>query len=380
MFQLKFLLLSILFSVVILAQPTFAGNIFTIKSVEISGSGNNARAAKQAAITDGQRRAFNLLTDRILSDFSKTLLPEIGDEQLSRMVAGLDIKREKITAKHYEGFVNISFNPAFIDKLMTESGISYIKTPSKPFIILPVLYKDDGYVLWESHPWKSAWNDASLESSLINFKVLKQTEQNLLDINIDEIISGNISEATDAGLKNIMSRYKADKILLAGARLVSGESKNSLDVALSYIGSGYSEHTIRKFSSESNEDIQDLMKRAAIDISQSIEQKWKVHQESLQIQKMKISVVVPFENLPEWSNLKSEIKAFEFLDLVEIKQITVNYANIDLHFNNSYQSMVELFAENNIYLRDDDGQLLLQKLDAAPDWFLEKEKEQYYEF
>lgn len=353
-------IISICFAIMLLCVgKSSAADIYTIVDIDVSGEGQTAKEAKDSALRDGQRTAFTRLLDRITPSSARSSRPELNDDQISELVRGLEVQKEKITSSRYSATLSISFNQALVEKVLGDSGVTYIDQQSVPILIIPVLRENDAVILWEeNNSWRDAWNRAFSKSPLINWIIPRGDDVDMAAINAEKISNGTYADDSDGTLKTLAERYKAEHILLADAKYTA----NGLEVTLEYLGGTTPDKVLRNFTNNNGESETAILERAAFDITKNIERRWKKRSQSNQLTKTKINVNVPVSGLEEWNGILAGLKNLGFIDKIDVKQVSVRYAVVDLQFSDAYEDFINKLQGAGLYLENQDNNLILRRL------------------
>ena len=130
-----FVLFFVLFSGNAVAGDMF--NIYQVEDVPISGE------SREAAIESGQKKAMDILQDRLKNGGYIKEFKAVSALQLNNSIDAIEIKDEKILTKSYKAKLNVIFSPGAISRFF---GIAQIKATPKPdvYLLIPVLNEESG--------------------------------------------------------------------------------------------------------------------------------------------------------------------------------------------------------------------------------------------
>lgn len=103
-----------------------ADPLFTVTRVDVAADAADAVAAKEAAITEGQRIAARRLMQRLTPSAEHGRLPEPTDAQLEALADGLSVRREQTSGTRYLASIDFSFSPAGFRRLLTDAGLPVV--------------------------------------------------------------------------------------------------------------------------------------------------------------------------------------------------------------------------------------------------------------
>jgi hypothetical protein len=94
---------------VMICTPAFS-NPYQINNVKVDVEGESAIDAREKALQQARRSAFEVLTKRMVSSDARTAMPNIDDQTIAAMVDSFEINREKLSKNRYLASVNVTFN------------------------------------------------------------------------------------------------------------------------------------------------------------------------------------------------------------------------------------------------------------------------------
>jgi len=107
------------------AQPACAADArFTVTDVAVDVTGDSAEAAKEKALNEGQHQAFQqLLRNLGVAEGSIDGL-KVGDNDLLRMVQGLEVANEKISANRYRAKLTVGFREGRVRAFLRQANLT----------------------------------------------------------------------------------------------------------------------------------------------------------------------------------------------------------------------------------------------------------------
>ena len=150
-----------------------AAEPFTVSGVEIDATGNTAFDAQREAMASGQRRAAQILIERLTlaEDRMDSGLAVITAETASGLIAGLQISDEQRSATRYRGVLSVQFDRREVRQYLGGLGVAYVESQAAPVLVVPLLEGPGGDVVWEG-PWQDAWLRGHFETALTPFIAL----------------------------------------------------------------------------------------------------------------------------------------------------------------------------------------------------------------
>lgn len=267
-------LLSVLGLSALWAPSAFAisEDVFVVPRVTVQAQADSATAAKNAAQTQGRRRAMDILLRRLTVEDDWPYLPRIVDpraaaapaaedggvagEQLAgpdfsdfgrdfadpnarRMVtltdrdleeleSGFEVYNEKSSSRTYRAFITYRFKPAAVRRLLRDAQIPYSEAQTRTALVLPVLQTQQDIYLWEeNNPWMAAWKVRPYNNELTPMIAP------LGDLEDSGAITARQALNLDAEALQIMAeRYSVSQVIVAHAYLRQVDGEDRLRVRL----------------------------------------------------------------------------------------------------------------------------------------------------
>src|SRR5579863_3739431 len=119
------------------AQSRF--DVFTIAAVRVDVTAASASAARDQALIEGERRALQMLVERLTLAAGRSRLPQPSNAQLNDLVQGFEVANERHSGVRYIAEYTFHFRPDSVRQLLSQAGIAFAETPSKPLVVLAVL-------------------------------------------------------------------------------------------------------------------------------------------------------------------------------------------------------------------------------------------------
>ena len=98
--------------------------IFTVGGVLIEASGPDPMKARDKALVDGEKKAFDLLIRRLIAEADVEKLPPVEPGQLETMVSGFEFENERPSANRYVATLRVAFVPDQIRGYLRGAGVA----------------------------------------------------------------------------------------------------------------------------------------------------------------------------------------------------------------------------------------------------------------
>jgi len=337
------------------AQSRF--DVFTIAPVRVDVTAASASAARDQALIEGERRALQMLIERLTLAAGRSRLPQPNSAQLSDLVQGFEVANERRSGVRYIADYTFHFRPDSVRQLLGQAGIAFAETPSKPLVVLAVLLDGDRAALWDDpNPWRDAWARAKLPPGLVPLVIPLGEIADVAAIDTDAALHGD-----DARLRSLSQRYDGDDVLVTAAT-VSQSATRSLDVVTSrYTPGNPASRQTWSNSATANPTESDtaMMTRALADTMARVEEAWKVANILDLRQSGTLTVRVAAGSLRDWIVVRDRLTGIPAVRSSQLMSIDRGGARVEIRYVGDPAQLRLALAQRDLELSGND-----------PDWVL----------
>lgn len=310
--------LFVIFAAFLSCSPVWAqANVdpFTIRGIEVDVTAASASAAKDQAIAEGQRQAFQSLLDRLTPPKDRGRLPKADGAEY---VTDYSIEAEKSSSVRYIATLNVRFNAVAVRRLLKNAGIVMNEPQQHPVVVIPVFHSEDQILVWEeANPWRAAW--------------MAQGKGGLVTILVPLANDGALPAVDqEAELAALGGRYHTNEILVVTADLSSDGRRIEVKSA-ALRGSPFTLDFI-SLTAKPGEPLDQLLARAVRVLVQNIEtlagQNAALANAAPQDA---LSVIVPLTGLDDWISVRDRLSRGGVVRAWELLSLTKTEAAIALH-------------------------------------------------
>ncbi|MBR4126715.1 MAG: DUF2066 domain-containing protein [Alphaproteobacteria bacterium] len=186
--------------------------MFSAGGIQIDATAENAAAAREQAMQEGQKKALMVVMERITPAYVIEQLPELVPDDILNFVQDISVSNEKTSAVRYMATLDVRFNPQAVRDLLRQNNLPYVRTSGKPLLILPLYRRSvsSSPILWEEeNAWLRAWINRKAESYMIPLFVPLGDLSDAQALSTDRILRGDLLAAQD-----LAKRYEAEGILI----------------------------------------------------------------------------------------------------------------------------------------------------------------------
>jgi hypothetical protein len=346
------LLLCLLFAVPAVAD---SGDAIAMRGIGVDVTADNAVAAREKAVLDGQRTALHQVLLMLAQPAAVDGLPKLTDTQITDMLVDYEVESERTSTVRYIGKLAFRFRADAIRDLLQKSGIPYTVGPSQPVLVLPVLSSDGKNLLWdEGNLWLAFWTKHAPSGGLVDLRLPKSDQGDAAAISADEAIAGDLGK-----LQAIAARYGASDVLVA----VAGRDANGPGVTLTVKHYGVTGSS-GEFKDQFNGDPADPaigFEQAADRMVAQAQQDWIDQNRVTSAVEQRLTVDAAITGLPQWAEMRRRLSTVGTLRQVEVIYLMRNKAELDLVYIGDRDQLARALQQRALSLRDGgDGRTILE--------------------
>lgn len=347
------------------AQEEEPGRLMVVHGVAVDETAESAVAARQAAIENGQKKAFQQLLQRITLREHWPELPDPGAIQLADYVESLAISDEKTSAVRYLARLTVRFKPDRVRRLMERLEIPYTETRSKPVLVLPVMERQGALLLFEeTNTWRAAWDTMETPSDPLLPVVLP-----LGDLEDMTSVTPEVALAGDPGaFAALRERYEVEGIVVLHA-IVAPDLKSGgalkVDVLRHSHGGAASGVVVSGYRQATGESESEFMTRVAGLERQELEEAWKRRTLLFAGDEVALSVRVPISTLNDWLGVRRKLQKIGMIRQISLQTISRIGAQIELRYIGDAERLRVSLAQQDLILDELGGFWVLEQRASA---------------
>ncbi len=343
-------------------------DLFTISPVPVDITAENAIAARDHAIAEGEQRAFRMLIERLVQPEDRKNVPKVTTAKMNDLVQGFEVAHERRSGVRYLADYTVHFRGEAVRQLLRDAGISFAEVSSKPVLVLPVYTLNGNSLLWEdSNAWRNAWQNSNPGTGLVPVvRPLGQIED------LQAIDAGGATAGDDGKLLAIAQRYgNADVLVSIATPRMEGGALTGLDVTTTRYtpGSpGGEQRWVIADVANPGESADALMARAIGDTMQQVEQAWKNASTPDAKAGGVLLARVPAASLQDWVAVRDRLSGVPVVRGSRLVSLDRQGARIELHYIGDPQQLRLALGQRDLELSGNDPDWVLQRraAEAAP--------------
>lgn len=317
-------------------------DLYTVENIVVDKTAENAVIARDAAIVEGQRRAFEFLMRRLLLEAEENAaLSNLDDLEISSMINDFETGQEKFSSKRYRAVMTVRFNPQAVKNYLGKTGNrNVVETRGKAVLVLPYLTEADKTFLWSrENPWMKEWQTVSTSSGLVPIVVPHGDVDDAAAVSEDNVLIGDQGD-----ISYLLNRYNTDRLLLPLAE----EKNGAIDVKVyEYIGAELS--LVKSLSVTGNED---NWAEAIRGVRDYINSDWKTHLKysgDVTNERM-INMNVKYKSMQDWLQLQRTLLAMPEVENIQTKNFNRNKASVLVNLTVDPNDFANALISRNLVL------------------------------
>jgi len=340
------------------SAPAQDTEVFEVRGVAVDITAETAAAAREKALAEGEKKAFERLFQRMTLSEDRDYLPDLNREDRALLVRDFTVAEEKTSAVRYLATLNYRFNAEEVRNLLIDYGVPFAETSSKPVLVLPAYEAAGALVLWDDpNPWRAAWRTRPVVEGLVPLMLPVGDLADIAAIGVEQAVAGD-RQRLDA----LVRRYRTGDVLVAHAilGLDPDGGRPLLEVLLARFSPAGPEHTTAEtFRSEDGESIETLLARAAAALAAAVEDDWK-RDNLMQFGRPGVTAVaVPIRGLADWLAVRSRLGRVAVVRRFDLVLLSLDEARINLHYLGDVDQLALALAQADLILAEQNGEWTL---------------------
>ncbi len=342
------------------ASPALGQEIYTVRGVPVDATAETAVAARELAVTEGRRAAFDRLVARLVPSRDTGSLPPRTDAELGDLVLGFEIANERSSTVRYIADMTVAFDPAQVRNLFLRLGIPFAETRSLPVLVVPIVDFGGGPFLWEEpNPFRAAWSRARLPAGLVPLVVPYGDLADIRDLATNQAMTGD-----PAALSRIAERYGArDSVVVRAIPRFGG----AVQIAVQRIGpTGFDSTLIETVEAGEGSDDRTRFEAAAARTVTLVEDAWKRENLIRSGLESRVTVTVPIDSLTRWLEIREALERTVIVPRFDVIQLTNREALLDLWVNGDAEQLRVALEQRDLQLQPGAGDYVLVERGQQP--------------
>jgi len=319
--------------------------VFTVGNYPVEARAENAVAAKQSALADGQQAAFRSLLKRLVPVTAYARIRDLSTIRAGDLIDGYRVRSERNSATEYIASLDFSFQPKAIRDLLRREGIAFTDEQASPVIVIPVRRTASG-APGNDAAWIKVWRGLDLEHALTPVK-LQRLKKEVTAETINTLAAGD-----GRAMRGLAAAYRSELVLVAVAQ--QDNAARRLNVTLAgrdAVGA----FTLKRAYRLDAIDPTYTTELAAVVSLRILEGRWKAlksrHDASSARDAIDLLIAVEFRGMSEWQDISRRLSATPGIEELEVAGLSARGARVTLRYAEGADQLAHALARQGLSLR-----------------------------
>ena len=329
-----------------------AFDVFEVRKVDVDVTAETAAKARELALADGERAAFERLLRRLTLRSAHDRIPNLAASEVATYVKDFDVASEKTAPDRYIARLNYRFKADDVRGLLRDYGFSFAETPSKPVLVLPVYQAAAARLLWDDpNPWRDAWAARPKVDGLVPLVLPLGDLADIGAIGAEQALAGDTQRLTA-----VARRYDAGNTMVVhgsmGIDSASGVPVFEV-IAARYGGARDDEAIVKSFIPATGESTDALLRRAAASVAVEIEDTWKLNNLLRFGRAAVMAITVPIRGLDDWLKVRKRLGGVAVIDRTDLVLLSRDEVRVNLHYIGESDQLAVALEQADLFLTQD---------------------------
>jgi Uncharacterized protein conserved in bacteria (DUF2066) len=340
------------------AAPT--DTVFTVANYPVEARADNAAAAKDRALAEGQQAALRSLLKRLVPVTAYARIKRLAGVKAGDLVDGFRVRSERNSSTDYIASLDFSFQSKGVRDLLRREGIPFTDEQAPALTIVPVWRAGAAGSGKGEAAWTNAWKGLDLEHALTPVK-LQALKKEVAPATVEALAGGDGS-----AIRTLVAAYGSELILLAVAE--HDAATNRLNVTLSgrdAVGAFVLRRTYRVDAADPGY-ANDLAAVISLGI---LEGRWKAIKSrsgggggggGVTTGETDLLIAVEFRGMSEWQDISRKLGSMPGVEELEVAGLSARGARVTLRYAEGAERLADALAQQGLSLRNADGNWVLK--------------------
>jgi Uncharacterized protein conserved in bacteria (DUF2066) len=336
---------------------TASDKVYTVANYPIEAVAENAVAAKQKALADGQQAAFRSLLKRLMPVMAYPRAKQFASVEASELVDSVRVRSERNSRTEYAATYDFTFRAKSIRDLLRREGIPFTDEQAPVIILIPVWQAADGGAASpaEQAAWTGNWRGLDLENSLTPIKI-ETLRKDVPPATVAAVASGDPGAA-----RSLAILYKTERVLVATAEPDAATGRLAVTLAgRDAVGPFVLKRQYRVDPADPGY----ARELAAVVGLGTLEGRWKAvntrgGSAAAAAGGTDFLISVEFRGMAEWQDISRKLSATPGVEELDVAGLSARGARVTLRYAEGAQRLAQELAQKGLSLRSDAGTWVL---------------------
>jgi hypothetical protein len=321
--------------------------VFTVANFPLEARADNAVAAKERALAEGQQAAFHTLLKRLAAVMAYSRLKGLRDVKAGELIEGVSVRSERNSSTEYIATLDFAFQSKAVRDLLRREGVPFTDEPAPALTVIPVFRAAPGTEARGEARWTDAWKSLDLAHALTPVR-LETLKQGVGADSVNALAAGN-----GGALRTLVASYGSELVLLALAEADAAGRRLTVTLAGRDAVGAFTLRRIYRIDPADPGYASDLAAVVSLGI---LEGRWKA---------IRIGgggggggdmrIAVEFHGMGEWQEISRRLAQTPGIEELEVAGLSARGARVTLRFADGPERLAEALAGQGLSLRNSDG-------------------------
>jgi hypothetical protein len=332
-----------------------ADEVFTVANYPVEARADNAVAAKEKALSEGQQAAFRSLLKRLVAVTAYARIKQLAGVQAGDLVEGVKVRSERNSSTDYIANLDFSFQAKGVRDLLRREGIPFTDEQAPPLTVVPIWRAGAPSPRGEA-AWSNVWSSLDLEHALTPIK-LQALKKEFAPAAVDALAGGDTG-----ALRALVAAYGSEYVLVAVAE--QDVAAKRLNVTLTGRDAAGA-FTLKRAYRLDASDLGYANELAAVVSLGILEGRWKAIKSrggaaSASSGDTDLLITVEFRGMGEWQEISRRLGSTPGVEELEVAGLSARSARVTLRYAEGAQRLAEVLAGQGLNLRNAGGNWVLR--------------------
>jgi hypothetical protein len=329
-----------------------AESVFTVGNYPVEARADNAVAAKDRALNEGQQAALRSLLRRLVPVTAFQSLKRLPPLRAGDFVEGVKVRSERNSATDYIANLDFSFQSKAVRDLLRREGIPFTDEQAPPLTLIPVWVAAGGGPKVDQ-TWSNVWSGLDLEHALTPAK-LQPLKPGVTGETLGALIEGD-----GQALRALARAYQTELVLVAAA--APDPAAQRLQVTLTGRDAVGAFSLKRSFRLDRSDPVY-TQEFAAVVLLGILEGRWKAVRSAggrVAGGGADLLIAVEFRGMGEWQEISRKLSAIPGVEELEVAGLSARGARVTLRYQDGAERLAENLSQQGLGLRNVAGKWVL---------------------
>lgn len=191
------------------AHAAPADAAFTVGNYPVEARADNAAAAKDRALADGQQAALRSLLKRLVPVTAHGRLRKLKIAKPGEMLEGIRVRAERNSPTDYLASLDFSFQPRAVRNLLQREGLPFVDEQAPVVTVIPAWRAGAAGAPKDDAAWTGVWKNLDLEHALSPLKLQPMTAK----ISPDAVAA--VASGDGAAVRSLVAATGSELVIVA---------------------------------------------------------------------------------------------------------------------------------------------------------------------